>query len=343
MFGADDPKGGAVIHGPRFFEQPTCHWRPAVTEGVLAGWTLTNVACGDLDSSGDVVARTANVHLQAGEDVTCTFTNLQSVASPTNFVFHLSGDQEVPPTGSTARGGCYGQLDSVTRRFALVCTHNVEGATVAHIHSGSAGGAGAIVFDLGDPVSPIEATWNMSPSEVAELLAGHYYLNIHTSGRPNGEIRGQLLPRTVDRFTFGATPDQVVPPTDSGATGSCVADLSDDVTSAFVQCSHTVPLPTAIHLHEGARGSNGPVVFSFPTTNPFSGDVPLTPRLAADFAGGFLYVDIHSVNYDHGEIRGQLFGAAAVAPPPAAIPAFAPWVAFLMALALAGVAWGRMR
>jgi hypothetical protein len=315
----------------------------SVTEGVLAGWTLTDVACGDLDSTGDPVARTANVHLQAGESVTCTFTNLQNVASPTRFVFHLSGDQEVPPTGSTARGGCYGQLDSVTRRFELVCTHNVSGATVAHIHSGSTGGTGAIVFDLGNPVSPIAATWNMSPAEVTELLAGRYYLNIHTGGRPAGEIRGHLLPRTVDRFTFTANAAQEVPPTDSAATGNCVADLADNAASAFVQCSHTVAAPTAIHLHEGLPGVNGPVVFSFATTNPFSGDAPLTPRLVADFAAGFLYVDIHSANYDAGEIRGQLFGPAAVAPSPAAIPIFAPWVAFLMAFALAGVAWGRMR
>jgi tRNA(adenine34) deaminase len=35
VFGADDPKGGAVVSGPRYFEQPTCHWRPAVTGGLL--------------------------------------------------------------------------------------------------------------------------------------------------------------------------------------------------------------------------------------------------------------------------------------------------------------------
>lgn len=28
VFAASDEKGGAVIHGPRFFAQPTCHWRP---------------------------------------------------------------------------------------------------------------------------------------------------------------------------------------------------------------------------------------------------------------------------------------------------------------------------
>ena len=36
VYGASDPKGGAIEHGPRFFEQPTCHWRPDVTGGVLA-------------------------------------------------------------------------------------------------------------------------------------------------------------------------------------------------------------------------------------------------------------------------------------------------------------------
>lgn len=36
VFGAEDAKGGAVVNGPRFFEQPTCHWRPEVTGGILA-------------------------------------------------------------------------------------------------------------------------------------------------------------------------------------------------------------------------------------------------------------------------------------------------------------------
>ena len=31
VYAAPDPKGGAVAHGPRFFEQPTCHHRPEVT------------------------------------------------------------------------------------------------------------------------------------------------------------------------------------------------------------------------------------------------------------------------------------------------------------------------
>ncbi|WP_137870468.1 tRNA adenosine(34) deaminase TadA [Sphingopyxis sp. 2PD] len=36
-YGADDPKGGAVAHGPRVFAQPTVHHRPEVYDGIGAG------------------------------------------------------------------------------------------------------------------------------------------------------------------------------------------------------------------------------------------------------------------------------------------------------------------
>ena len=35
-FGAFDEKMGAVVNGPRFFEQPTCHHRPEVRGGIMA-------------------------------------------------------------------------------------------------------------------------------------------------------------------------------------------------------------------------------------------------------------------------------------------------------------------
>ena len=33
-FGAEDPKGGGVIHGARIFTQPTCHHRPEILTGI---------------------------------------------------------------------------------------------------------------------------------------------------------------------------------------------------------------------------------------------------------------------------------------------------------------------
>ncbi len=40
VFAAGDPKGGAILHGPRFFEQPTCHHRPLIARA------------GDADAAG---------------------------------------------------------------------------------------------------------------------------------------------------------------------------------------------------------------------------------------------------------------------------------------------------
>ena len=36
-FGAADPKGGAVLHGPRLFTQPTCHHAPEIDPGIGEG------------------------------------------------------------------------------------------------------------------------------------------------------------------------------------------------------------------------------------------------------------------------------------------------------------------
>lgn len=36
IIAAPDKKGGAVWHGPQFFTQPTCHWRPEITRGPFA-------------------------------------------------------------------------------------------------------------------------------------------------------------------------------------------------------------------------------------------------------------------------------------------------------------------
>ena len=36
IFGASDPKGGGILHGAKFYEQPTCHHKPEVAYGLMA-------------------------------------------------------------------------------------------------------------------------------------------------------------------------------------------------------------------------------------------------------------------------------------------------------------------
>jgi tRNA(adenine34) deaminase len=58
IYGASDAKGGAVEHGPRFFEQATCHWRPDIVEGILA------------DESADLLRRFFRARRQGGKHAT---------------------------------------------------------------------------------------------------------------------------------------------------------------------------------------------------------------------------------------------------------------------------------
>lgn len=43
VFAAEDAKGGAVLHGPRLFDQPTCHHRPQIARA------------GDAEAAGGVL------------------------------------------------------------------------------------------------------------------------------------------------------------------------------------------------------------------------------------------------------------------------------------------------
>jgi len=227
-------------------------------------------------------------------------------------------------------------------RSTLVCTHDLIGAAVMHIHRGAAGVNGPIVFDLGNPASPVEAVWTgMTPADVADLFAGNFYVNIHTSGRPAGEIRGQIRPRTVDAFSFAMSGSQEVPPTPSPAVGICLVDLSDNATELAMQCSHNVSNFTSVHLHSGPPGVDGPVAFDLPVASSFTLPVPMSPRMVADFAAGFLYVNVHSTDFPQGAIRGQ---AAAGAPAvfAAGAPALSEWAMIILGFSILTIALWRL-
>lgn len=308
---------------------------PAVAPG---GSALVGIACGDADSTVDPFARRATFALQAGEDVTCTFTNLRNAAAGQVFVFDLSGGQEVPPVPSTARGGCAARLElGPPAALAMVCVLDVAGATIMHIHRGASGVNGPIAFDLGSPVSPVSAVWTgLTPADVDELLAGNLYVNIHDSGRPAGEIRGQVVPRSVDSFDFPLTRGP-----GGGSGGTCHVDLSDDASILAFGCSHQVTAPTAAHLHEGPAGTGGPIAFTFPDpASPFAAGVPTHPLLLADFAAGFLSVDVHSLDPDSGKERIELAGPVAAAILALGIPALNGWAMLLLGTVLAALgAW----
>lgn len=111
----------------------------------------------------------------------------------------LSGAAEVPPVGTNGMG----QIDAVLNRSTNVLRYRLTfsglsgPATAAHFHGPAAEGANAaVVVPIRGPYkSPLDGSATLTPAQAADLLAGRWYVNIHTALRPNGEVRGQLILR----------------------------------------------------------------------------------------------------------------------------------------------------
>jgi hypothetical protein len=112
----------------------------------------------------------------------------------TIFYANLTGAQEVPPTNSNATGSATLVLspDETTASVALNFSGLSSAQTVAHIHGPAAIGATAPpIFGLPEgQVSDFRI--DLSPAQVQDLKNGLWYINVHSTNFPNGEIRGQF-------------------------------------------------------------------------------------------------------------------------------------------------------
>jgi CHRD domain len=143
----------------------------------------------------------------------------------------INGAQEVPPTTSTATGtGCF-TFDPSTNIISYNITFSglLGTETAAHFHIGAPGvnGGVAVVLPTG---SPKIGTAPLTAAQVAQLLAGNFYTNIHSTVFPGGEIRGQMV---------------VIPPT----TVICLGDGSNGA----CPCSNNSPVGNS----EGCLNSAG--------------------------------------------------------------------------------------
>ena len=66
--------------------------------------------------------------------------------------------------------------------------------TAAHFHGPAQPGANAgIAMPIPNAASsPVEGSATLTDPQAADLLAGRYYINIHTAANPAGEVRGQV-------------------------------------------------------------------------------------------------------------------------------------------------------
>ena len=106
----------------------------------------------------------------------------------------LKGTSEVPSNASAAVGLATLTYDPNTKIFSIVVTHNLAAATGGHIHKGATGVSGEVIFPFLSTASPINYTSvALDATQLSDLSAGLYYVNLHTASFPGGEIRGQLI------------------------------------------------------------------------------------------------------------------------------------------------------
>lgn len=140
-----------------------------------------------------------------------------SHASVVVLTANLSGSNEVPSVPTPATGTAVVTINTVSREWSMDLQFGtlVAPVTVAHIHRAPAGSNGPVIIGLdgmtlsgGRPTwdliapgitslntgGPVNAPFLFPAAELANLLAGNTYVNIHSQTFPGGEIRGNLIP-----------------------------------------------------------------------------------------------------------------------------------------------------
>lgn len=119
-------------------------------------------------------------------------------------------------------------------------------------------------------------------------------------------------------FTANLTGAQEVPPTGSAGTGLSTVVLNNvaDTITVNTSFSGLTSPATLSHIHGPAPvGVAAPVLFPFTgVPNATAGTIPtqmftLTAAEVGELEAGLFYVNVHTVNFTGGEIRGQLFAA----------------------------------
>lgn len=129
---------------------------------------------------------------------------------------YIDGLQETPPVATPATGSATLTYDDVTKLLSWNISYQDLIGTLsnAHFHGPAAPGVGPAAVVLGIPLSPGGATSGtfvgsatLTLAQEAQLLADLWYINIHSTFKPGGEIRGQVVvvpePTTLALFASG--------------------------------------------------------------------------------------------------------------------------------------------
>jgi hypothetical protein len=107
----------------------------------------------------------------------------------------LESAQEVPPNDSAGTGTADISFDTESKKLDWTIEYSglTGDVTGAHFHGPAAKSDNAdVAVPMEDTNSGATGTATLTDAQTADLVAGRYYVNIHTAAHPDGEIRGQV-------------------------------------------------------------------------------------------------------------------------------------------------------
>ena len=114
----------------------------------------------------------------------------------------MTGAQETPAVTTTASGTINAEYNKLTRTlsYKIAFSGLTANASAAHIHGlGETGVSAPVVQTFSNFPAAKAGTYSGTlyadgvKIKADDILAGRYYVNIHNSSFPGGEIRGQLI------------------------------------------------------------------------------------------------------------------------------------------------------
>ncbi|MGW1490753.1 CHRD domain-containing protein [Streptomyces sp. NPDC002402] len=259
------------------------------------------------------------------------------------FAAQLSGANEVPVQGGTAVNDPDGKAVALVKvkgdRVTFALQWKGFTPSLGHIHEGAAGKNGAVKVPLfttamPDSVNSAAGQVALTDAKLADSIRHNpagFYVNLHSAAFPGGAVRGQLKPlhkniNPLDIIKGGklralSNGDQEVPKNDASKVGDpdghAITFLQPKGTSVGYSLAWVnIKAPAKGHIHKGAFGKNGEVVFDFfnrpvpdgifAVSGKIDGQNPdVVKRVRAN--PGNYYSNIHTSEFPDGALRGQLF------------------------------------
>lgn len=278
-----------------------------------------------------------NIHTTAnpgGEIRGQVYTDTRNVAHEAR----LDGNQVVPVGAypSAGKAIAIGRLSATLDSMTVIVAHDgLSGApTGVALYNAPAGQSNTAANLVTTSMIMGGSTGNivtlqlagLTPAVVNAFLRGDINVVLNTAASPTGEIRGQLIRLAREGYTIALNGAQQRPtPVNTTGYGVGVVSIDRDQTNAhFMSVWGGLTGPAmAGHFHTGLSSQTGPVVFPLTpffdnTMNPaavygyWKNDNmnPFTRVRSLQFRGDSIYMNLHTMAFPSGEIRGQVYRGA---------------------------------